>query len=59
MKKRSTKIISYILMGLFMLLVADCAIMGITAWLGLPSIIGIILVFVCAWYIGAWVGRRI
>jgi Kef-type K+ transport system membrane component KefB len=53
------KMTKYILVALLMLLVANLVIMGLIAALGLPNIIGYILVIVCAWQIGAWVGRRI
>lgn len=53
------KTFKYVLVALLMLLVADLVIMGLIAALGLPNIIGYILVLICGWYIGAWVGRRI
>lgn len=53
------RIIKYILVAMLMLLVANLVILGLDALIPLPSIFWYILVIVCAWQIGAWLGRRI
>ena len=54
--KKTTK---YILVALLMLLVVNVVISGLAALIPLPKIIWFILMFVCGWQIGAWLGRRI
>lgn len=53
------KIIKYVLVAMLMLLVANLVILGLAALIPLPKIIWYILMFVCGWQIGAWLGRRI
>lgn len=53
------KTIKYILVALLMLLVVNVVISGLAALIPLPKIIWYILVIVCAWQIGAWLGRRL
>lgn len=55
------KTFKYVLVALLMLLVADLVIAGLAALIPLPNIFWYeyILVIVCAWQIGAWLGRRI
>ncbi len=53
------KIIKYVLVAMLVLLVANLVILGLAALIPLPDIFWYILVMVCAWQIGAWLGRRI
>ena len=51
--------IKYILVAILMLLIVNLVISGLTKLIPLPNIFWYILVIVCAWQIGAWLGRRI
>lgn len=57
--KKMKKTIKYILVAMLMLLVANLVIAGLAALIPLPNIFWYILMIVCAWQVGAWLGRRL